>query len=101
MVYLVRSARAQQGLAQAALPWAIQIANYVNENYPETHIEVLRNISGPIDQVHWVAKYESLAAMEETKKKLDKDDVYQELTAKFQSIFVLSSAVDNHYETVP
>ena len=86
MVYLVRSARAQQGRAQVALPWAVEIANYLNENYPETSVKVVRNINGPIDQVHWVAQYESLAALEETRKKLEQDGAYQELVGGFQSI---------------
>ena len=101
MIYLMRSARAQQGRSQAALPWAFEVADYLNENYPEVTVEVWRNISGPIDQVHWVARYESLAALEETRTKLEKDDTYQKLVGGFQSIFVLESAVDNIYATVP
>jgi hypothetical protein len=101
MVYLVRSARAQQGRSQAALPWAFQVATYLNENYPQVNVEVLRNINGPIDQVHWVARYESLAALEEIRNTLAKDDAYQELVGAFQTIFVLESAVDNIYATVP
>jgi len=101
MVYLVRSARAQQGRAQVALPWAVQVANYLNEHYPEMNVQVVRNVNGPIDQVHWLVRYESLAVLEATRKKLDNDDDYQELVGAFQSIFVLSSAVDNIYATVP
>jgi hypothetical protein len=101
MVYLIRSARALQGRAQAALPWAVEVVNYVNEHYPEVHMEVWRNIDGYIDQVHLVARYESLAAMEATKRKLDQDDEYQKLVGSFQSLFDLRSAVDNHYETIP
>jgi len=101
MVYLVRSARAQQGRAQAALPFFVGVANYLKEHYPQMSPEVLRNINGPIDQVHLVVRYESLAVLEATRKKLDNDDEYQELVGAFQSIFVLDSAVDNIYETVP
>ena len=101
MVYLVRSARAQQGRSQAALPWAFEVATYLNENYPQVNVKVLRNISGPIDQVHWVARYESLAALEETRNTMAKDETYQKLVGAFQSIFVLESAVDNIYATVP
>jgi hypothetical protein len=101
MVYLVRSARAQQGRAQAALPFIVGVANYLKEHYPEVSVEVLRNINGPIHQVHLVVRYESLAVLEATRDKLDNDDDYQELVGAFQSIFVLDSAVDNIYETVP
>jgi hypothetical protein len=79
----------------------VEVANYVNEHYPDVHMEVWRNIDGPIDQVHWVIRYESLAAVELTKDKLDQDDAYQELVGAFQSIFDLSSANDRHYKVVP
>jgi hypothetical protein len=101
MVYLIRSARAQPGRAQAALPWAVGVASYLNEHYPDINVQIVRNVNGPIDQVHWVARYASLAALEETRRKLDQDDAYQELVGAFQSIFDLRSAVDNIYETVP
>lgn len=101
MVYLIRSARALQGRAQTALPWAVQVADYVNEHYPDVHMEVWRNIDGPIDEVHWVVRYASLAVLERTKDQLDQDEAYQELVGAFQSIFDLSSAQDRHYKAVP
>jgi hypothetical protein len=101
MIYLLRSARALQGEAPLALPFAVEVANYLNEHYPEISIEVWRNVSGPIDQVHWVARYESLADMESVRQRLEQDDAYQELVGGFQSIFVLDSAADSIYETVP
>jgi hypothetical protein len=64
-------------------------------------MEVWRNIDGPIDEVHWVVRYASLAVLERTKDQLDQDEAYQELVGAFQSIFDLSSAKDRHYKAVP
>lgn len=87
---------------QDAIPWATKVANYLNEHVSGVNIQVLRNICGPRLQVHWVSSYESLAAFEETTKRIETDTGYQQLLAagRQQQLFVGSTIVDNLYEAV-
>ena len=101
MVYMVRTIRHQAGKAQEAFQWAVKVATYLNERYPEMNIEVLRNINGFLDYVHWAVRYESLAVFEEVGNKLDEDTGYQDLLAETEGMFVGSSLEDNLYATVP
>ena len=105
MVYRVWSASIRQGKAQEAFEWAAKLATYVNENYtdisPEGKIEVVRNINGPVNQLRIVAKWESLAVLEQGLKRGAEDPDYQELLAEAAGLFVESSAVVNYSETVP
>ncbi len=92
-------------IAQEAFEWAVKLATYVNENYtdisPEGKTEVVRNINGPVNQLHFVTKAESLAVFEQALKRMAEDPDYQELLAEGLGLFVESSAVVNYSETVP
>ena len=101
MVYRVWSGSIRQGKAQEAFEWAVKLATYVSENYTEGKTEVVRNINGPVNQLHFVTKVESLAVLEPALKRAAEDPDYQELLAEGLGLFVESSAVVNYSETVP
>ena len=79
------------------------MAGYLNEKYPSAKVQVIRNVNGRLDQVHWMVSYESLADMEELGKQLQEDAGYGELVAEAQGkgLFDGSTIVDNLYATVP
>jgi len=101
MIYLVRTAEIQEGKTEAAFELATKIAGHINDHISGINVLVLRNLNGPLNQVSWVASYESLAALEERSAVLAADSGYQALAAQAQSLFVGSSFVDNLYSSVP
>ena len=62
----------------------------------------MRNIGGPIWQVHWVSNYESLAAYDKIMKGIEADSGYLKLVgeARDQKLFISTSIVDNLYEAI-
>ncbi|RME99361.1 MAG: hypothetical protein D6768_15200 [Chloroflexi bacterium] len=62
----------------------------------------MRNVGGPVWQIHWVGNYESLAAYEETMKAIEQDAGYLDLIgeAREQNLFISSSIVDRLYQSV-
>jgi len=101
VVYFVRTASIRAGKAKEALAWAAQIATYVNQKHPGFNVQVLHNVAGPLNQIHWVGTCESLAAFEQIFMKLQTDPSYEALVAGAPELFVEGSAVDNLYRTLP
>jgi len=85
----------------AGFAFAVKVATYITENLG-TQIQVLRNVGGPVNQVHWIATYESLAEYEASMKKIENDEGYQGLLGELQepSLYIVSSVVDNLYESI-
>ena len=100
MIYFVRSATIRQGKDRETFEWAVKIATWVNENYPDLRVQVLNNISGPIFQVHWVARCESLALFGEVTAKLNADPGYLEVISGGEEFLIQSSLVDAFYGQV-
>ena len=65
-------------------------------------MQVVRNVGGPVYQIHWVSTYDSLAAYDRTIKKIEADEDYQELLAEVreQALFIGTSVSDSLYEAV-
>ena len=63
----------------------------------------MRNVGGPVFQLHWVSNHESLAAYEAAMAKMEADPGYQErlVAGRGQGLFAASSIVDSLYATVP
>ena len=101
MIYNVRSGEILDGKMAAAMEFAVKVASYVNANYPGLNVQVLRNVSGLVNQVHWVASYESLAALEEANAEINADPGYQEIVATAEGLFAASTHVIRTYRTVP
>lgn len=99
MIYLVRSTTMRPGRGQEAIQWALEVAKYVSDNYPDSHIEVVRNISGPRNQIHWSVRYESLAVSEAVGAKLATDRGYQAMLVKAAELFD-SPLVDHYYHVI-
>jgi hypothetical protein len=100
MIYLVRSITIQPGKSTEAFQWAVNIANWINEHYPEVNVEVLRNITGPKWQLHWVGRCDSLAVWAETSAKMNDDPGYHEVISGAEELVVQSTWMDNFYAKV-
>ena len=99
MNYLVRDA---EMTGPEAIEWAVKVANLVNSKYPDS-IQVLRNISGNVQQVHWVVSGESLGQIERMMADIFADAEYQALLAETRSkgLFVQGSVSDSYFQSVP
>jgi len=47
MIYQIRTVRTEATEDEEAVQWAVKVAAYLNETYPDMHVEVVRNISWP------------------------------------------------------
>jgi hypothetical protein len=101
MITFVRTADFNDGTALPAIAWAIKVAAYVNGNYG-TNISVQQNVGGKINQVHWVATFESMNESVDLGDKLLQDEGYHALLAEAndQGLFAANSIVDNYYRTI-
>jgi len=101
MITFVRSADSNDGTALVAIAWALKVAAYVNGNYG-TNISVQQNVGGKVNQVHWVATFESMNESVELGDKLLQDEGYLELLAEAndQGLFSANSIVDNYYRSI-
>jgi hypothetical protein len=101
MITFVRTGDFNDGKALAAIAWALKVAAYVNGKYG-TNISVQQNVGGKINQVHWVATFESMNESVDLGDQLIQDEGYQELIteANNQGLFAANSIVDNHYRTI-
>ena len=102
MITLIRTADINDGMAQDAFAWAVQVSHYINDNVDGVEVTVMRNIGGPVYQVHWVSRYDSLAEYARLWAALEADPGYQELIedARDVGFFVGMSIEDHIYEAV-
>ena len=100
MIYAVRSADVKHGKLEETFEWAVRVAMYVNGKHG-TNLQVLRNVGGPGQRVHWLASYDSLAAYEEMGAKIVADEGYQTLLAELRDKELLGDWEDNLFATVP
>jgi hypothetical protein len=90
MITWMRSAVINHGKRAGGIEWALKISDYVNDTFG-TNISVHGNVAGPINQIHWVATYESLAAFEKVAGRIIQDEGYNQLLAE--------SSEANFYDT--
>lgn len=101
MITWLRTARIHDGEFEEAFAWAAKVAEYLSEAYDPT-VEVRRNVGGWMYEVHWVSHYDSLADLDEVRRRLQEDDHYAELVkeAREAGLFIGTSISDYFYETV-
>ncbi len=89
----VTFARVGVANSTAALPFAIEVADYLNTTY-ELGLTVSTPIGGVVNTIIWRTEYESLAALEAFNQQLVADEAYAALVAKGQGLFVPGSLQD-------
>ncbi|MCB9155775.1 MAG: NIPSNAP family protein [Caldilineaceae bacterium] len=98
MITVVRTINVQQGQQEAAIAWVNKMAAYIKETYPPVQPSIVRNLSGAVNQLHWIVNWESLSAWEKHREKLAQDPKFHQIAAENKGLFV--STTDNLYETV-
>lgn len=78
----------------------IDAANYVNSKYPEVTSEILINISGSLNQIHWLTKCDSLATLEAYEEKRNQDPEWLTIAQKWFAEASPQDMVDNFYEVM-
>ena len=84
MITWVRSAKVHDGKLLQAIEWGLKATAYVNETFG-MNASMHRPVSGQLNQVQWVATYDSLASYEEVSGKVFADPGYQSLIAEANS----------------
>jgi hypothetical protein len=101
MITFARTGDFQDGKQPAAMAWAIKVTDYLNEVLG-LNIQVMVNVGGKVNQLHWVGTFDTLAAYDEAMEKIAADQGYMELFAEAaaQALFRANSIRDNLFRTV-
>ncbi|MGB3716088.1 MAG: hypothetical protein WA996_16810 [Candidatus Promineifilaceae bacterium] len=102
MITWVRTAEIRDGKALPAIEFGLKVAGYVNDKFG-LNVTVERNVTGKLNQLHWVVTYDSLAAFEEAAAATSADEGYQQLLAESSEneLFFANSVVDNLFQSIP
>ena len=102
MITQVRTAAVHDGKLPEAVEFGLKVVAYISDKFPDLNIQLIRNVGGPIYELHWVSSTETLATYEEVNKSIEADEGYQALVAEARQarVFVASSLVDRLYETI-
>lgn len=75
MIYRVRTLNLTRTKVTEAHALVLKMAAYVNQNFPGVTVEILRNVGGPVNQIHMVTCCASLEDLEEYEevRQLDSD----------------------------
>ena len=101
MVYFVRSVKAKGARLSEAFKWALKISEFLKSKYPGTISEVLVNVTGPQDEIHWMTVLESVGQFEQRFQELLGDETYMKLMAEGEDLIEEGSVIDNYYRTLP
>ena len=102
MITSVVSITCHDGKLGEGIGWALNVTSYLNKQFPGTEMEVVRNVGGPVYEIHLVSRFESLAVYDDLKKRSEADDGYQKLVneARDQGLFIGSGITERLYERV-
>ena len=100
MVYWVCTATAAQGKGKEAADFAIEVAKYWMQHYSGIiNIDVVVNLSGPDNEIHFSGKYESLDAVEKALSSARSDSDWQTLMAEHRNLFE-GPNVNSYYRVI-
>ena len=102
MITWVRTANIHDGKINEAFEWAAKVASYINKKFDGANVQVLRNVGGPMYQVHWVGTHDSLAEFERQWKQIESDKGYRNLLTEIRrkGALIGTSVIDSLYESV-
>ena len=102
MITQVRTAAVHDGKFPEAVEFRLKVVALLNDKFPDLNVQLIRNVGGPLYELHWVSATESLASYEDLNKRIEADQGYQELVAEIRQakVFVATSLVDRLYETI-
>ena len=83
-----RTAYMRAGKGEAAMQFAKEITDHLNDTYPDVSVRVFTEAFGDVEAVHWFADYKDLATLQDVKAKLQKDQKFNQIIASAQGLFI-------------
>ena len=80
---------------QAAVGFAREVADYIDEKWPETNIVTFRPALQPNNLIHWATSYDSMEAYGAMRPVISRDAGYRALLQKAVGKFVPDSCMDD------
>ncbi|MEM7130246.1 MAG: DUF6039 family protein [Chloroflexota bacterium] len=88
MIYQTITFTAKSGKMQDARQLLLELVAYANKNYSDmATVEVLSNINGPANRLHWLVNLQSLGDWEVALEKWSEDSEAEELWARIPDVF--------------
>lgn len=101
MIYRARTINLTRAKVAEAHALMVKTATFVNEQFPGVTVEVLRNIGGPLNQIHLVTCCESLATLEDYEEERQLNAGWLALIEEWRALDAeLSTAVDHLYRSL-
>ncbi len=99
MVYLVRTSRYLK-FDESIEEKTTKLFEHLNNNYPQIKdMKFLWNVTGPINEVHWMMQFDSLADEDEFAAKVIQDKVYHDWFKASEGI--ITPGFDRLYRDAP
>ena len=101
MILTVRTTPITQGKIAEAMDFASKGRTVLREKCGWQG-DVVSNLSGNINQIHWIGRFESLAAFEAWRQDMETNDDYNSLLKESADLglFVTSAVADTFYQEV-
>ena len=87
MIRFIRTAHAKPEYGIDALFFAVEVAEYLNDTYPDNPVEVFTERFGVHNRLVWSIDFEDLADYEAYQAKLNQDATYWEVMGKTAAWF--------------
>ena len=100
MYRLMRSAKIKAGAPMEVVLVAQEIADYVNEKYPEQNTRVYTPVFSELGKVIWFTEVENLASAEELQGKLRADSDYVAIVSKLAGKLIEGSGRDELFQSL-
>lgn len=100
MIRFMRSGQVVRGKFAEAVLWSQQMAELLNQKYPETAVHLLASRFGQLGRMEWHLDFDDLATLDEYQKRLGPDEEYQEHAGAGRELFVEGSFRDDVLETL-
>lgn len=101
MIYRARTLNLIRAKVAEAHALMLKATAYLNENFPGVTVEILRNVGGPVNQIHMVTCCASLAALEEYEEERQLDAGWLALLEEWRALDAESTtAVDHLYRSL-
>lgn len=101
MIYRVRTLNLTRTKVSEAHALILKLAAYVNENFPGITVEILRNVGGPVHQIHLITCCASLEDLEEYEEERQLDTDWLAWVEEWRRLDAESAdAVDQFYRSL-
>lgn len=101
MIYRVRTLTLTRAKVTEAHALILKVAAYVNENFPGVTVEILRNVGGPVHQIHMITCCASLEDLEEYEEEWQLDTDWLALLEEWRRLDAeFAAAEDQLYRSL-